>query len=103
MLSAKSKLAEFHYERVLSQFNYPWNLWWSVMLEFHPRELQSAFILILLYPHEAVPIEEIQGGGPNPVFHSLKLKYNIHIVIDKKCSDLKYMALCTFTYVYNPS
>ena len=59
VLSAKSKLAEFHYERGLSQFNYPWNLWWSVMLEFHPREPQSAFILILLNPHEVILAEEI--------------------------------------------
>lgn len=63
MLSAKSKLAEFHYERVLSQFNYAWNLWWSVMLEFHLRELQNAFILILLNSHEAILTEEIWGMG----------------------------------------
>lgn len=35
------------------------------MFEFRPRELQSAFILILLNPHEAVLIEEIWGVGPD--------------------------------------
>jgi hypothetical protein len=33
------------------------------MLEFHPRELQSTFILILLNPHEAILIEEVWGVG----------------------------------------
>lgn len=65
MLSAKSKLAEFHYERGLSQFNYPWNLWWSVTLDFHPRELQSAFILISLNPQEVILMEDTWGVGPD--------------------------------------
>lgn len=33
------------------------------MLEFYPRELQRAFILVLLNPHKAVLIEDIWGGA----------------------------------------
>lgn len=92
MVSAKSKLAEFHYERVLSQFNYAWNLWLSVMLEFHLRELQSAFILILLNSHEALLIEEIWGMGRDRFFFFVKLKHTIHIVMSRKLIDPKRTA-----------
>lgn len=97
VLSTKSTLAEFHYERIFSPFNYPWNLRWSVMLEFHPRELQSAFILILLNPHEAILIEDIWGVGPDH-FHFWKLKRTTYIVTSGTCTHWKYIAQC-FLYI----